>query len=77
MNKDLELALKIKATHDGLGDIKATIAEIRRAGVATDEWEAKADELGDALNEASKAQSMIDNFVRLKKETLESGKALE
>lgn len=77
MNKDLELALKIKATHDGLGDIKATIAELKNAGVETAEWEKSASELDQQLTEAGKNQRLIDLFVALQRESKASAQSLE
>ncbi len=76
MNKDLELALKIKATADGLSNIRSTITELSAAGVETAEWEKSARELDGALQEVSDNQKLIDQFVNLRKSTKASADEL-
>ena len=76
MSKDLELALKIKTTHDGLGDIKATIAELKAAGTETSAWESAASDLSREMLEVAREQSLIDMFVQLKRKTKDSADTL-
>ena len=77
MNNDLNLALKIKATQEGLGEIKSIITELDKAGVETTEWKQAIDGLDKSLADAGKNQELIDNFVDLRRETTATATALE
>ena len=76
-HNDLNLALKIKATQEGLGEIKSIITELDKAGVETTEWKQAIDGLDKSLADAGKNQELIDNFVDLRRETTDTAKALE
>ncbi|PIQ39048.1 MAG: phage tail tape measure protein, partial [Thalassolituus sp. CG17_big_fil_post_rev_8_21_14_2_50_53_8] len=74
--KDLELALKIKATADGLSNIKSTIAGLKEAGVETAQWEDAARDLESALQQVSTERGLIDQFKKIKQAVADSAETL-
>ncbi|WP_276681184.1 tape measure protein [Thalassolituus oleivorans] len=76
-NRDLELALKIKATAEGLGEIRSTIKELENAGIETETWKDAVNELDDTLAEVARNDALIEQFVKLKTETTQSADALK
>ena len=76
-NRDLELALKIKATAEGLGEIRSTIKELENAGIETETWKEAVNELDDTLAEVARNDALIDKFSKLKSETNDSAAALK
>lgn len=76
-NRDLELALKIKATAEGLGEIRSTIKELENAGIETETWKEAVNELDDTLAEVARNDALIDQFSKLKSETNDSAAALK
>ena len=76
-NRDLELALKIKATSEGLGEIRSTIKELENAGIETETWKDAVNELDDTLAEVARNDALIEQFVKLKTETTKSAEALK
>ena len=74
--KDLELALKIKATADGLSNIKSTIAGLKEAGVETAQWEDAARDLESALQQVSTERGLIEQFKKIKQAVADSAETL-
>lgn len=75
--KDMKVSLLLSVAQTGLSHLQDVIRELEGAGVATDEFQQEAKELGEALARLERDSALMDTFGSLKRETAGLSKQLD